>query len=283
MHRKTLIISLTILLLCPIAKGQQTEDYPLPTVPDSITELEPRADYMVYHYWEAYNFKDTTLLEIPEYAEQALSNFIALLSYASPLGKQQAIDKWIALAATNDKSYSFFTKEAERYLYHPDSPIKNEDLFLQVLNSILALPIEGDEMESLHAQYLRQLISRNQPGNPAENFAFELPDGQRDSLYTFVPDKPLLLLFFDPECESCQHTITQLHNNTTITQALDNNQLALLTIIPDNAPDINANALYDLKTLPTLYLLSPSRDVILKDTTPDALADYLQKHILTTP
>ncbi|MBQ7741770.1 MAG: DUF5106 domain-containing protein [Bacteroidaceae bacterium] len=277
MLRRTLIIALAILLLCPTAKGQQTEDYPLPTVPDSITELEQRADYMVGHYWEAYNFKDTTLLSIPQYAEQALSNFIALLSYASPQGKQQAIDKWIALAATNDTSYSFFTKEAERYLYHPDSPIRNEDLLLQVLNSMLSLPT-GSEYEQTHAQYLRQLISRNQPGTPAENFAFELPDGQRDSLYTFAPGKPLLLLFYDPECESCQHTITQLHNSTAITQALANNQLALLTIIPDNAPDINANALYDLKTLPTLYLLSPSRQVILKDTNPDALNDYLQMH-----
>ena len=237
---------------------------------------------MVFHYWEAYNFKDTTLLAIPQYAEQALSNFIALLSYASPLGKQQAIDKWLALAATNDRSYSFFTQEAERYLYHPDSPLKNEDLFLQVLNSMLCVPT-GSEYAQAHSKYLQQLISRNQPGTPAENFAFELPDGQRDSLYTYASGKPLLLLFFDPECESCQHTITQLHNNTTITQALANNQLALLTIIPDNAPDINANALYDLKTLPTLYLLSPSRHVILKDTTPDALADYLQNHISATP
>lgn len=277
MNSQSLIIALAILLLCPTAKAQQTEDYPLPTVPDSITELEQRADYMVGHYWEAYNFKDTTLLSIPQYAEQALSNFIALLSYASPQGKQQAIDKWIALAATNNTSYSFFTKEAERYLYHPDSPIRNEDLLLQVLNSMLCLPT-GSEYEQTHAQYLRQLISRNQPGTPAENFAFELPDGQRDSLYTFAPGKPLLLLFFDPDCESCQHTITQLHNSIAITQALANNQLVLLTIIPDNAPDINANALYDLKTLPTLYLLSPSRQVILKDTNPDTLNDYLQMH-----
>lgn len=273
---------MAIWLLCPIAKGQQTEDYPLPAVPDSITDLEQRADYMVCHYWEAYNFQDTTLLSIPQYAEQALSNFIALLSYASPQGRQQATDRWITLAAANKTSYDFFTTEAERYLYDPESPLKNEDLLLQVLNSMLCLPT-GSEYEQTHAQYLRQLISRNQPGTPAENFAFELPDGQRDSLYTFAPGKPLLLLFYDPDCESCQHTITQLHNSTAITQALANNQLVLLTIIPDNAPDINANALYDLKTLPTLYLLSPSRHVILKDTTLDALADYLQKHILTTP
>lgn len=311
MLHRILITVLAIWLLCPIARGQKIEDYPLPTVPDSITELEPRADYMVFHYWEKYNFQDTTLLAIPEYAEQALSNFIALLSYASPQGRQQATDQWITLATSNAKSYDFFTKEAERYLYDPESPLKNEDLLLCVLNSILASPI-GNEYDKVHAQFLHQLISRNQPGTPAENFAFELPDGKRDSLSTFAPGKPLLLMFFDPECESCKHTINQLHNDTTLTQALANNQLAILTIIPndnenkwDNSSpakiegvplraenydaqsenwyiaisltDIKANALYDLKTLPSLYLLDSARNVLLKDTTPDTIDSYFKK------
>ena len=119
MLRKILTTVLAIWLICTIAKGQQIEEYPLPAVPDSISELEQRADYMVLNYWEAYNFQDTTLLSIPQYAEQALSNFIALLNYASPQGRQQATDRWITLAAANNTSYDFFTTEAERYLYDP--------------------------------------------------------------------------------------------------------------------------------------------------------------------
>ena len=237
---------------------------------------------MVLHYWEAYNFQDTTLLAIPQYAEQALSNFIALLSYASPQGRQQATDRWISLAAANKTSYDFFTTEAERYLYDPKSPLRNDTLLLCVLNSILTLKPHTSNLKSqisnFKFQALYTLVSHNQPGTLAENFAFQLPDGQCDSLSTYAPGKPLILLFFDPDCESCQHTIAQLHNDTTITQALANNQIALLTIIPDDVPDIQANALYDLKSLPALYLLSPSRHVILKDTTPSALSEYIQNH-----
>lgn len=277
MLRKILTTVLAIWLICTIAKGQQIEDYPLPAVPDSITELEPRADYMVLHYWEAYNFQDTTLLAIPQYAEQALSNFIALLSYASPQGRQQATDRWITLAAANKTSYDFFTTEAERYLYDPESPLRNDTLLLCVLNSILTLTPHSN---TSHVQHLHQLVSRNQPGNPAENFAFQLPDGQRDSLYTFAPGRPVLLLFFDPDCESCQHTINLLHNDTILTQALANNQLALLTINTQSSilDPQSIFTLYDLKSLPTLYLLSPSRQVILKDTTTNALSEYIQNH-----
>ncbi len=282
MLRKILTTVLEIWLICTIAKGQQIEDYPLPAVPDSITDLEQRADYMVLHYWEAYNFQDTTLLAIPQYAEQALSNFIALLNYASPQGRQLATDRWITLAAANKTSYDFFTTEAERYLYDPESPLKNEDLLLCVLNSILTLT---PHTNTSHVQHLHQLVSRNQPGKPAENFAFQLPDGQQDSLYTFAPSRPVLLLFFDPDCESCQHTINQLHNDTILTQALANNQLALLTINTQSSilDPQSIFTLYDLKSLPTLYLLSPSRQVILKDTTTNALSEYIQNHILVTP
>ena len=51
------------------------------SVPSVITEPEERAAYLVKHYWDKFDFTDTTLIHFPEITEQATSNYIDMMKY----------------------------------------------------------------------------------------------------------------------------------------------------------------------------------------------------------
>ncbi len=54
--------------------------FPLPTVPVMITSPDDVSLYLSKHYWDLYDFADTTLIEQPEITEQGLVDYIHLIS-----------------------------------------------------------------------------------------------------------------------------------------------------------------------------------------------------------
>ena len=80
----TVIAVATAMLICTNATAQQTDGFPYPTVPDTLRTAETRALYVMEHYWDRFNFADTTLMHRPETTEQGFANFIDLLPRVAP-------------------------------------------------------------------------------------------------------------------------------------------------------------------------------------------------------
>ena len=58
----TVIAVATAMLVCTNATAQQADNFPYPTVPDTLRTAETRALYVMEHYWDRFNFADTTLM-----------------------------------------------------------------------------------------------------------------------------------------------------------------------------------------------------------------------------
>ena len=54
--------------------------FPFPSVPVTLTQPEARKSYLLTHYWEEFNFADSTLVNNRDVTEQGFVNFIALLA-----------------------------------------------------------------------------------------------------------------------------------------------------------------------------------------------------------
>ncbi|MDY4644384.1 DUF5106 domain-containing protein, partial [Prevotella sp.] len=80
----TAIAIVTSMLTCTNAMAQQADNFPYPTVPDTLRTAETRALYVMEHYWDRFNFADTTLIHRPETTEQGFANFIDLLPRVAP-------------------------------------------------------------------------------------------------------------------------------------------------------------------------------------------------------
>ena len=91
MRIRILYLLFFILIFCNCS-GQQVEKteagnttehtFQMVSVPSVITEPEERAAYLVKHYWDKFDFTDTTLIHFPEITEQATSNYIDMMKYA---------------------------------------------------------------------------------------------------------------------------------------------------------------------------------------------------------
>lgn len=59
-------------------------------VPVTLTAPEDRAAYLSLHYWDHFDFADTSLISRPEITEQAFVDFLGILPYTDRA--QAAID-----------------------------------------------------------------------------------------------------------------------------------------------------------------------------------------------
>ena len=59
---------------------QVQDKFPFPAIPELLTSPDERRDYLLTHYWEQFDFADTTLVNNRDVTEQGFVNFIALLN-----------------------------------------------------------------------------------------------------------------------------------------------------------------------------------------------------------
>lgn len=267
----------------------------LPAIPPMLNTPELRADYLVRHYWDNVNFADTNYIHHPEITEQAWVDYIDILKIVPAKDADAALKEVFAQAEKEKKSYLYLTDLADKYLYDPNSPMRNEELYISVLDAMLASPAL-DDAEKIRPQARRELAQKNRVGTKALNFTYILASGEEGNLYGV--NAPYTLLFINnPGCHACAETIEALKQASAINQAIARKQVQVLSIYPDidleewnrhlsdfpeewiNGYDkkqvMETKNLYDLKAIPTLYLMDKDKVVMLKDATVGEIEEYL--------
>ena len=112
------------LVSCSHAQQQKTKEFRLPDVPVTLTAPEDRAAYLSLHYWDHFDFADTSLISRPEITEQAFVDFLGILPYTDRA--QAAIDTLFRRAATGQEMLYHFIGLSDKYLYEPNSPMHDE-------------------------------------------------------------------------------------------------------------------------------------------------------------
>lgn len=266
-----------------------------PSIPTLLTDPADRASYLVKHYWDNINFADTNYILRPEVTEQAWANFIDILKLVSPAEANEALEGVIQKTGVQKKSLLYIAGLADKYLYDPNSPFRNEEYYITVLKAFLASPLLN-ETEKIRPNARYKMALRNRVGTKATDFVFTLASGRKGHLYD-IQSEFTVLFINNPGCEACTEMINSLRESPIVTKLYETGHLKVLSLYPDedieywrkhladfpekwlNAYDegmvITRKALYDLKAVPTLYLLNKSKMVVLKDTTPQAIEHYL--------
>ena len=305
-----LFILLTFSLMFNACSGQQkpqkTQEsakertFEMVAVPSVITEPDKRAEYLVMHYWDKFDFTDTAYIHLPEVTEQALANYIDIMRYASPEVAASSIKNMLNKAQADSSMFAYFTGMYEKYLYEPNSPMRNETLYISVLQATLDAGVL-DEVSKIRPASLLELALKNRPGELATDFTYTLANGRKGTLYG-VKAPYLILFFYNPDCPACKEITDRLAASEFINGKIKNKELKILAVYPDEdltawknhisympASWINSydetislrnDEVYDLKAIPTLYLLDKDKKVLLKDVTFNQVEDYLKNQIL---
>lgn len=294
------VLVFAVLLLSCQNHSKKDEEKPkqtafvFPEIPEMITEPDQRLSFLLKHFWEEFDFADTTLLSNSGITEQGFVNFISLLPKASAKDRLVGIDSLVRHSEAYPKVLSYMMNQAEKYLYEPNSPYYNEILYVDFMRSFVnSKGISYADKSRL--EFRIALASKNCVGNASTDFQMKLyPKEVVSSLYSIVANQ-LLLIFYDPDCPHCQETLNELVSLKVLSQKIKEGLQVLAVYTEGNlelwrktAPSMPKNwqiaidegciikeqILYDLKAMPSFYLLDAQKKVILKDVSIPNLLKY---------
>lgn len=294
-------LTLLIALLLGACGGSKSEDKKssaqapeMPTPPAIMTAPTERAGYMLGGLFEGVEEITPDMFANDRAREEWLSDLYAIGSNADEEVQRRTMDTFFNLATPAMDSIAL--EIGANYLGHPNSPIFNEERYLLVMEEANKQGLL-DTADQVRLEDRKALFNRNKVGFPAEDFTYQTADGSKHTLYNSFKGYELLLMFYNPDCGTCQKFMEYIGTSNIIKSAVKKGLkvlciyaqddveewLSKLSIVPDfatagyNADGVIWNeSLYDLKALPTLYLLDKEKKVILKDTFPQDIENYLE-------
>ena len=293
---------------CKEKKAEQNfQALPFPDVqlPSMISNEQELLVYLAENYWNnltdpSRNYPSDSLLVSgvkKENVEQKFADWMYVLDAAGMESWGNAIsrmyDRALKCEKTNPASNVFETivDLYQKYMYDPNSPMRNEEMYLHFVRKYAQY--EGlSEVEK--GKYNRQakLCALNRLGTKAADFRFADKRGKIRNLYDI--DAELTLLFFsNPGCNACMEIINVLNGDPKIAGLVADGTMAVLNIYIDEDleawksympiypeswyngfdPDfvLRNNDIYNIRAIPSLYLLDAEKRVILKDAPENAI------------
>ncbi len=276
--------------------------FKLPEMPITLTSPAEQLSYFVKYYWSNYDFKDTAAIRRPDFTEQALVNYISLLKEVSPEESSECLKQLVRDMEQDEVVHSWFDEKLEHYLYDPNSPLMSDELYMSVLEEMIVSKKYGGVLTE-RPRFRLGMLKKNCEGMKAADFSFVIESGKRNRLRG-ITSKYTLLFIYDPECENCGRAIEMLNESTALaekTQSLAAG-MPLLTVLSvsveggkeswlrhlpalpaswtngyDDKEMIRNEELYDLRSVPSLYLLDKDKRVILKNVNPPEVLEYIYK------
>ena len=248
--------------------------------------LRNYADYRraIDHYWDGFHFDADTLVA----AYNTSSVMQAMADYIAFIEPQRADSLLRALMHRAERSrpvLDLFASAAESILGDPNSPLRNDEYYIPILEVLVASPLL-DEYDRIAPLYDLEMAYKNRIGSRANNFEYMLADGSKGWMQDIEADY-LIIMFNNPGCPMCKQITEELTSSPMINELTELGILEIMALYPDedieawraylpnmpsswiNAYDpgmiISQDRLYSLKAIPSLYLLDKEKRVLIKD------------------
>lgn len=279
------------------AAGRVSHRLTLPVPPAMLTSDSARLDYVAAHYWDSMDLRDTTWIADTAAFEQAFANWSGLLwnlpaERAAELAGAH-IGRIAADTAAGDEMLLHFADVAEHYWQDPNSPMRNEELYIPVLRALLAAP-RLDDVYKIRPRAQLDAALRNRPGMRAAEVSYTTGDGRRGRLLQLRGDY-VLLMFYNPGCHDCARVEEYIARSEVFSRLIAAGSMNVLAIYVDEDlkawcehlpqmptgwtvgynTSIRSDGNYDLPAIPNLYLLDRDKRVIFKDAPVERIEDYL--------
>ncbi len=296
---KRLFVLLTFIILFSQALMAQEQTapaaekvtFPMVTVPDEITDPQARAKYLGEHFWDNVDFA-TASEALVEQGLIDMASIFPLLNSETLISSMTALVK---KAETSKEGLLMMLSLADKYLYGTASPLYNEAAYRGLLQSaLISKALNKADKEPYQKQLV--ILEMNNEGSAAVDFDMQLVDGSKAKLSDI--EAPVSILFFyaadNLDCKLQRFRLTQARLVNYLQRAggikivavcVEGDKAAWEKFRADSPKEwlhvfdasgkIKSENLYDLRTLPRLYLLDEQKTVLLKNTKADDIEQYL--------
>lgn len=304
--RNYLTISVLFLLCACGPRGGKTQsdaparrDFPQVEIPSMYTDQTERIGYVVGHFWD--KFTDTSRV----YACDSLTvNGVSAEAVESQMGMFATLLDQVPLpVATGAVSHLFDRIDAfarkypdtnvfkemcrltNRYLYDPNSPVRNEDYYLPFVEKMATSDLIGEEYHPRYA-WEAETCRLNRVGTPAADFSFIDTRGHLRTLYGIKADY-VVLIFANPGCKACQDITAAIKASPEISALVQSGRVKVVDVYIDQEIDdwkahiadypadwingydhnyaIRTDLIYNVRAIPSIYLLDKEKSVLMKD------------------
>lgn len=282
---------------------------PMPEPPSMISQPQEKTEYVISNYWNDFLAAvypcDTNIVNgVPaEEVEKAFGTYVTIMERACPIefGRKamaaffDKVEKFES-ADTSSNVFEFFGKMVSKYLYDPNSPVRNEDLYLPYVSRMAVSDFVEPDMRPSYDQEAK-MCSLNMIGTPAADFTFTDLSGRRHTLYG-IEAGTTLLFFTNPGCPACKDIITGLTSSERIAGLVSAGRLAVVNVYIDDELDkwreyasdyprewyngydqsylIRSDITYNVRAIPSLYVLDSEKKVLMKDAPVENVLPYLE-------
>lgn len=315
---KKLIIPALILLAAVSCGGPGKpsapvyRSFPMPDpAPVMVTDEADRIAYSINHFWDKY-FAEQAVTDSAavlgvrnDEIEKSFATYVSLLNLVPmDMAKKSAADlfrKVEAKQAEDDSSlfYLRFTEIVSRYLYDPNSPVRNEDLYLPFVEGMVESRFTREDMIPAYT-YEAKMCALNPYGSRVADFKFKDINGRIHNLYG-IRAAYTILFFSNPYCPNCKEIMEEFQSLENFNWWISSGDLAVASIYIDRELDewreyqpnypknwitgydynyiIREDVLYNVRAIPSLYLLDAEKRVILKDAPQEQVIQYLARKL----
>ena len=283
MRYTTLILILAVLVGCGPKRSNTAVQSADPAV---VLNPEQEVQYILDHYWDGFDFDNTEALKELNREEivYAISQFVSIMPVEEADSRMREL---IRRASTSHDMLDYFYTVCEIVLHNPNSPLRNDEYYIPVLEELVASPLL-DEYERIAPAYDLEIALKNRIGRVATNFIYTLEDGTEGKLHD-IGANYTILMFSNPECPLCGEIMRQITSSQLLSALIQHGVVKVLTLYPDedisiwrkhidNIPSewiraydkgqiLSKERLYNLNAIPALYLLDRDKRVIIKDGT----------------
>ena len=290
--QKIIFIVITFLSAIMSVNGQEKETYfPYPNVPESLTTLYDRSDYLIEHFWDQCNLKSAFSYRTK--FKQAFCDYLGILPYANKDVISRSISQLIKEVKKQPQNMLTLGKIAEEALYSDSAVYWSDELYYHFAKAVVETKKITKEDKARFNRHV-QVLDYSQVGMRAYDLPYTDENGQECNLKDITA--PFIILFINEyDCDDCLFAKARLSTDIKTNQLIDDGTLAIVSLSPCEADDEWRSAItsypdkwfkaassevesyFDLKMTPTIYVLNINHEIVAKNITMDILLNYISK------
>lgn len=276
-------------------------DFPRVSVPSMLESADERMEYAVLHFFDG--FADTAtafLCDSTHYGgvqsdrfEYEFSSWMMMLHNVDRQHAYTAIKRAYGHCAS---ARDGFIACSEKYMYDPNSPLRDEDFYGTVAVLRLDDPhTPQDKMNKI--RHDANLCALNRVGTPAADFSFTDRFGKVHRLYD-VKASATVLIFSNPGCTACKEIIEAFDSSEKLRGLAASGTVRIVNIFPDEDLEswfeylphypaewicghdsdgiLRSESLYSLRAIPSIYVLDAKKTVVLKDCPTGRMLEFVE-------
>lgn len=282
------------------AKSQKNHPFPMTNIPSYLGQGYEAYAYLAKNFWKPLIdsskvfSSDTSLVAglTKETFRNGCMEYAQIVSNVSLkdglISQKRFVEGIIALERENPNNTLFHhaVDFAENVFYGANSDFRNEELYLPIAQALSEFELIDEATRGRYKVEVKN-CSKNRLGEKATDFTFTTKEGRKSSLYKVKGDFTIIF-FSNPGCTACKEIIDNLNQSLLIQKLFSEKRLNVINVYIDEDLTewynymsiypkewincfnedltIKNEELYDVRAIPSLYLLDKDKNTILKDT-----------------